>query len=67
MNVNLQFNTTNLDRLEKIPKLSVENYDINARKILSQKKLDKAYKAFEQRIANSAKQRTKSNKIQTMV
>ena len=60
MNVN-QFNTTNLDRLEKIQNYLVENYDINVGKILPQKKLDKAYKAVEQRIANL---RNKGSKFQ---
>lgn len=60
MNVN-QFNTTNLDRLEKIQNYLVENYDINVGKILPQKKLDKAYRAVEQRIANL---RNKGSKFQ---
>lgn len=60
MNVN-QFNTTDLDRLEKIQNYLVENYDINVGKILPQKKLDKAYKAVEQRIANL---RNKGSKFQ---
>ncbi len=60
MNVN-QFNTNNLDRLGKIQKYLVENYDINVGKVLPQKKLDKAYKAVEQRIANL---RNKGSKFQ---
>ena len=60
MNVN-QFNTSNLDRLGKIQKYLVENYDINVGKVLPQKKLDKAYRAVEQRIANL---RNKGSKFQ---
>tara|TARA_Y100001972_G_scaffold105987_1_gene134032 strand:+ start:4255 stop:5538 length:1284 start_codon:yes stop_codon:yes gene_type:complete len=60
MNVN-QFNTNNLDRLGKIQKYLVENYDINVGKVLPQKKLDKAYRAVEQRIANL---RNKGSKFQ---
>ena len=60
MNVN-QFNTTDLDRLEKIQNYLVENYDINVGKILPQKKLDKAYRAVEERIANL---RNKGSKFQ---
>ena len=37
MKVN-QFNSNNIDRLEKIQSYLIENYDINVGKILSQKK-----------------------------
>ena len=60
MKVN-QFNSNNLDRLEKIQSYLVENYDINVGKILSQKKLQKAYNNVEQRIANL---RNKGSKFQ---
>ena len=60
MKVN-QFNSNNLIRLEKIQGYLIENYDINVGKILSQKKLNKAYNSVEQRIANL---RNKGSKFQ---
>ena len=60
MKVN-QFNSNNIDRLEKIQSYLIENYDINVGKILSQKKLHKAYNSVEQRIANL---RNKGSKFQ---
>ena len=60
MKVN-QFNSNNLIRLEKIQSYLIENYDINVGKILSQKKLNKAYNSVEQRIANL---RNKGSKFQ---